>query len=46
MFSGDWEMTNTIKTQRRGLSKRLTSIVEVLEFADDVVLLSSSYDYL
>jgi len=45
MFTVDWEMTNTIKGQSTGLQKRLTSVVEDLEFADDAVLLSSSYDH-
>ena len=34
----EWVMTNTLRNRRRGLSWRFTSMLEDLDYADDIAL--------
>ena len=38
----DWVMTNTVRNRRRGLRWRFTSMLEDLDYADDIALLASN----
>ena len=38
----DWVMTNTVRNRRRGLRWRFTSMLEELDYADDIALLAST----
>lgn len=40
----DWIMRNTIKDKKRGIRWKFTSSLEDLDFADDIVLMSSKFD--
>jgi len=42
----DWVILKTIENKRRGISWTLTSLLEDLDFANDVALLSSVRDQL
>jgi len=40
----DWVVSRTTEGRRTGIRWKFTSILEDLEFADDIALLSSRYD--
>ena len=43
LLSIDWVMTRTTEGRRTGIQWKLTSVLEDLDFADDIALLSSRY---
>lgn len=42
----DWVMRKTVSNKRRGIRCTITSILEDLEFADNIALVSSNSDHL
>ena len=42
----DWVMRRTVGNKRRGIRWTLTSMLEDIDFADDIVLLSSNDNHL
>ena len=42
----DWVMRRTVGNKRRGIRWTLTSMLEDIDFADDIVLLSSNANHL
>ena len=40
----DWLMKETTKTERRGITWTLTNVIEDIDFADDICLLSQSHN--
>ena len=43
LLSIDWVMNRTTEGRRTGIRWKLTSVLEDLDFADDIALLSSRY---
>ena len=43
LLSLDWVMSRTTEDRRNGIRWKLTSVLEDLDFADDIALLSSRY---
>ena len=43
LLSVDWVMNRTTEGRRTGIRWKLTSVLEDLDFADDIALLSSRY---
>ena len=43
LLSIDWVMNRTTESRRTGIRWKLTSVLEDLDFADDIALLSSRY---
>ena len=43
LLSIDWVMSRTTEGRRTGIRRKLTSVLEDLDFADDIALLSSRY---